>query len=149
MRACCRIACFPDHRRMRFLEKPDAGMNDLMRPTLYGAFHRIWPVKSRGGMPPLMTPKDSAYEGVEAETMDVVGPVCESGDFFAKSRPLPPVQEGEILAVFDAGAYGFTMSSNYNARPRAAEVLADSGRASLIRRRETYEDLISAERTEQ
>jgi diaminopimelate decarboxylase len=76
---------------------------------------------------------------------DVVGPVCESGDFLAKNRALPPLQRGDLLATFSAGAYGMAMSSNYNGRPRAAEVLVDGSRHTLIRRRETYEDLVRAE----
>ncbi len=124
----------------------DAGMNDLMRPTLYGAFHRIWPTRSAGGMPAVMRPQDGHYEQFRTEIVDVVGPVCESGDFLALSRPLPPVREGDVLVVFDAGAYGFTMGSDYNARPRPAEVLVSAGRAVLARRRETYEDLLAGER---
>jgi len=123
----------------------DAGMNDLVRPTLYEAFHRIWPVRSPGGMPEVMRPNERRYGGFDTELVDVVGPVCESGDFVAQDRPLPPVQEGDLLAVFDAGAYGFTMSSNYNARPRAAEVLVREGEAALARQRETYEDLLRGE----
>ena len=78
-------------------------------------------------------------------TVDVVGPVCESGDFLAKDRPLPEVAEGDLLAVMSAGAYGFSMASNYNARPRAAEVLVDGSRYAIVRRRESYEDLIAGE----
>jgi len=124
----------------------DGAMNDLLRPTLYGAFHRIWPVRSEAGMPAVMRPQEEDYEGFDTEVVDVVGPVCESGDFLARARPLPPVQEGEVLAVFDAGAYGFTMSSNYNARPRSAEVLVADGQPRLVRRRESYEELLDAER---
>ncbi|MCK4284418.1 MAG: diaminopimelate decarboxylase, partial [Candidatus Brocadiae bacterium] len=81
-----------------------------------------------------------------AEVVDVVGGVCETGDFLAKDRALPPLKEGELLAVFDAGAYGFAMSSNYNARPRAAEVLVEGGECRLVRRRETYEGLVRLEK---
>jgi diaminopimelate decarboxylase len=108
----------------------DAGMNDLLRPSLYDAYHRIEPVVAQG------------RERVKA---DIVGPVCESGDFLARDRELERVQVGEILAVRDTGAYGFTMSSTYNMRPRAAEALAEDGRARLIRRREAFEDLIATE----
>jgi len=124
----------------------DAAMTDLVRPTLYEAFHRIWPVESPDGLPERMTPDDRGCRGIETRIVDVVGPVCESGDFFARARPLPPVEEGDLLAVFDAGAYGFTMSSNYNARPRPCEVMVTDGRAALVRQRETYEDLVGAEK---
>jgi diaminopimelate decarboxylase len=123
----------------------DAAMNDLVRPTLYGAFHRVWPVRSDGGMPQVMTAERAGYEGFATETADVVGPICESGDFLARDRALPRTEAGDLLAVFDAGAYGFAMSSNYNARPRAAEVLVDDGEFRLIRRRETYGDMTGPE----
>jgi diaminopimelate decarboxylase len=121
----------------------DAAMNDLIRPTLYDSFHRIWPVEPPQGMP---TPPDD-YEADIPNTFkqDVVGPVCESGDFLAKDRRLPLLQRGDVLATFSAGAYGMSMSSNYNSRPRAAEVLVEDGRHRLIRRRETYEDLVRPE----
>lgn len=108
----------------------DAGMNDLIRPTLYGAIHRIEPVTARDG---------------EYREVDVVGPICESGDFLARGRALPPVRRGDVLVVFSAGAYGMAMSSNYNQRGRAAEVLVSGREATLVRRRETYEDLIRCE----
>ncbi len=108
----------------------DAAMNDLLRPSLYTAFHRIAEV----------TPK-----GRPSRNYDVVGPICESGDFLAHDRDLPEIESGELLAVFSAGAYGFSMSSNYNSRPRAAEVLVDGKSPRLIRRRETYADLIGPE----
>jgi diaminopimelate decarboxylase len=108
----------------------DAGMNDLLRPALYSAFHRVEPVVSRGG---------------ETRRVDVVGPVCETGDFLARDRNLERVEAGDLLAVRDAGAYGFVMASNYNMRPRAAEALVEDGRLRLIRRRETFEDLIRTE----
>jgi diaminopimelate decarboxylase len=121
----------------------DAAMNDLIRPTLYDAFHRVWPVEPPEGLP---APPDD-YEADIANTVkqDVVGPVCESGDFLAKERRLPILKRGDVLATFSAGAYGMSMSSNYNSRPRAAEVLVEGGRHRLIRRRETYEDLIRPE----
>lgn len=123
----------------------DAAMNDLIRPTLYGAFHRLWPLRSAGGMPAVMRPEDEGFDGFATEVADVVGPVCENGDFLAKERALPRMQAGDLLAVFDAGAYAFTMSSNYNARPRPAEVLVDGAESRLVRRRETYADLVGPE----
>ena len=122
----------------------DAGMNDLIRPALYGAFHFIWPVSPT---------EDFAVESRQADLqmpgtleVDVVGPVCETGDFLGKGRHLPPVQRGDLLAVFSAGAYGMVMSSQYNSRPRAAEVLVRDEHVRLIRRRETYDDLLAPER---
>ena len=112
----------------------DAGMNDLIRPSLYGAYHRIKKVKR----PDEMT---------SFEVVDVVGPVCESGDFFAQERALPEIEEGEYLAIMDAGAYGFSMSSSYNSRPRAAEVLVREDKWWTIRERESLEDLIKGEHT--
>jgi diaminopimelate decarboxylase len=122
----------------------DAAMNDLIRPTLYDSFHRIWPVAPAPGYP---TPPED-YEADIPATLkqDIVGPVCESGDFLAKDRRLPPVERGTLLATFSAGAYGMAMSSNYNSRLRAAEVLVDGTSHRLIRRRETYEDLVRPER---
>jgi len=122
----------------------DAAMNDLLRPTLYDAYHFIWPVKPDPHNVPAQ--RDADIVPADGETVDVVGPICESGDFLAKDRPLPPTRRGDLLAVFTAGAYGFAMSSNYNNRPRAAEVLVDGSRYRVIRRRETYEDLVAAER---
>jgi diaminopimelate decarboxylase len=122
----------------------DAGMNDLIRPSLYGAFHFIWPIEVEQEFLPGQRRKDLKLNGTEV--VDVVGPICEGADFFAKARALPPVKRGDLLAVFTAGAYGFTMSSNYNARCRAAEVLVDGEKFSIIRKRETYEDLISPEK---
>jgi len=122
----------------------DAGMNDLIRPPLYDAFHFVWPTCPARGLVP---PGRGRFNGLDGtEIVDVVGPVCESADFIGKDRALPPVQRGDLLAVFSAGAYGFTMSSNYNARRRAAEVLVDGDLFSVIRRRETYEDLVAPER---
>jgi diaminopimelate decarboxylase len=108
----------------------DAGMNDLIRPSLYGAFHDLWPVIKKPG---------------NGKKGDLVGPVCETGDFLVQDRELPPVEPGDLLAVMSAGAYGFAMASNYNARPRPAEVLVSGDRFSVIRARETYEDLIRGE----
>ncbi len=107
----------------------DAGMDNLIRVALYDAHHEILPEEQKEG-------KMNA---------DVVGPVCESGDFFAKNRQLPPFKEGDYLAIASAGAYSFSMSSNYNSRPRAAEVLVDNRRCYLVRRRESYLDLIQGE----
>jgi diaminopimelate decarboxylase len=111
----------------------DAAMNDLIRPSLYNAFHEIVPV----------TMSDGANRG---ETVDIVGPVCESGDFLARDRELPVVEEGGLLAILDAGAYGMSLGSNYNTRPRAAEVLVDGKSARVIRRRETVKGLLELER---
>jgi diaminopimelate decarboxylase len=122
----------------------DAGMNDLIRPSLYDAFHFIWPAKVDGKFVPPQRVKDLRLDGTEV--VDVVGPICEGADFFAKDRSLPPVERGDLLCAFTAGAYGFTMSSNYNARGRAAEVLVDGDNFSVIRKRETYEDLVAPER---
>jgi diaminopimelate decarboxylase len=109
----------------------DAGMNDLIRPSLYGSFHKIQPVK--------LTRREEI-------TADVVGPICETGDFLARGRRLPSLEKGELLAVMSAGAYGFSMSSNYNSRPRVPEVLVRDESWHLIRKREAYEDLIKGEK---
>jgi diaminopimelate decarboxylase len=108
----------------------DGAMNDLARPALYGAFHPIAPARPRRG---------------PSRRVDVVGPVCESGDFLARQRLLAPLEQGDILAVGMSGAYGFAMSSQYNSRPRAAEVLVTEGRARLARRRETLADIVRPE----
>jgi len=122
----------------------DAGMNDLIRPPLYGAFHFIWPAKVSEKLTPDQREKDLKLAGTEV--VDVVGPICEGADFFAQNRVLPPVERGDLISIFTAGAYGFCMSSNYNARCRAAEVLVDGSKFTVIRKRETYEDLISLEK---
>jgi len=119
----------------------DAAMNDLVRPAMYDSFHRIWPVA-----PKVAPPVDFEAEVPGCEPMDVVGPICESGDYLAKQRWLPAVDQGDLICTFSAGAYGTAMSSNYNSRPRGAEILVDGSSVKLIRRRETYEDLIAAER---
>jgi diaminopimelate decarboxylase len=121
----------------------DAAMNDLIRPALYEGFHRIWPVRVPEGIPTWPGDFEAPIPGTEPR--DVVGPVCESGDFLAKDRHLPPLDRGDLLAVFSAGAYGMVMASNYNTRPRAAEVLVDGPEARLVRRRETLDDLIGPE----
>lgn len=109
----------------------DAGINDLIRPSLYGAYHDIRPVITNSGAP--------------TRKADVVGPICESGDFFAKERRLPELQSGDLLAIMSAGAYGFTMASNYNARPRPPEVMVIKKRFYVVKERETYRDLIRGE----
>ena len=109
----------------------DAAMNDLIRPALYQAHHDIVPVSRR--------------KGARKKTVDIVGPVCETGDFFARDRELPELKPGDLVAILDAGAYGLSLSSNYNSRPRPAEVLVEGKRARLIRRRETMDDLLAAE----
>jgi diaminopimelate decarboxylase len=110
----------------------DAGMNDLIRPTLYDSHHEIWPLQKDKKRTPWV--------------YDVVGPVCESGDFLAKDRYLSELHSGDRLALLSAGAYGFSMSSNYNSRPRAAEVLVKGGEFAVIRKRETCEDLLRGEK---
>ena len=110
----------------------DAAMNDLIRPSLYGAYHEIRPVNEAA----VHRPK---------QMVDIVGPVCESGDFLAKERSLPNIQPDDLLAVMSAGAYGFVMASNYNSRPRVPEVLVKGGEFHIIRERETYDDLVKGE----
>lgn len=109
----------------------DAAMNDLIRPALYGAYHEIAPVAHNAGSP--------------SEVWDVVGPVCETGDFFARDRELPPVDEGDLIAILDVGAYGMVLASNYNTRPRPAEVLVSGKSAKVIRKREKVSDLLRGE----
>jgi len=121
----------------------DAAMNDLIRPTLYESFHRIWPVAPALGLP--APPEDYETEIPGTTRHDVVGPICESGDFLAKDRRLPDMVRGELLTTFSAGAYGMAMASNYNSRPRAPEVLVDGASHRLIRRRETFEDMVRTE----
>jgi diaminopimelate decarboxylase len=124
-----RVLYTKDNDAKRFIIV-DAGMNDLIRPSLYGSYQKIEPVTR--------SPREEI-------TADVVGPICESGDFLAKGRTLPAFGQGELMAVMSAGAYGFTMASNYNSRPRIPEVLVRDNRWYVIRRRETYEDLIRGE----
>lgn len=121
----------------------DAAMNDLIRPTLYDSFHRIWPVAPPENFPAPPEDYEAAIPGTTAN--EVVGPICESGDFLAHDRRLPPLRRGDLLATFSAGAYGMSMSSNYNSRPRAAEVLVNGTSHRLIRRRESYQDLVRPE----
>ncbi len=108
----------------------DGGMNDLLRPSLYNAYHKVEIFGKSGDETPA----------------DIVGPVCESGDFFAKNRPLPPTEHGDVVVVHSAGAYGFVMASNYNTRPRPAEVAIVDGKDRCIRQRETYDDLVRLEK---
>lgn len=124
----------------------DAALTELVRPALYGARHFVWPVAPGDGFVPQARRCDLHL--TDTDLVDVVGPVCESSDFLAKGRWLPPLKRGDLLAVFSAGAYGFVMSSQYNSRPRSPEVLIDSNSARLIRRRETYDDLVGLERVE-
>jgi len=127
----CRVLYCKPSARTTFVVV-DAGMNDLLRPSLYGAYHEIVPVRRHSGRAQVQT--------------DVVGPICESGDFLARDRTLGAVAAGEVLAVLGAGAYGFAMSSNYNSRPRAAEVLVRGADAALVRQRESLDDLVHGER---
>ncbi|MGA3065390.1 MAG: diaminopimelate decarboxylase [Tepidisphaeraceae bacterium] len=121
----------------------DAGMNDLIRPTLYESYHHIWPANSEAGN--ASGQRNKAEPVRDGEVVDVVGPICESGDYLARDRMMPRAKRGDLLAVFTAGAYGFAMSSNYNNRPRAPEVLVDGDSYRIIRRRETFEDLVAPE----
>ncbi len=109
----------------------DGAMNDLIRPSLYNAYHQIIPLTQSQG---------------EKSPADIVGPICESGDYLGKNIELPPLKEGDVLAILSSGAYGFSMSSNYNTRPRCAEVAISQGKIKLIRKRETFEDLITLEK---
>jgi diaminopimelate decarboxylase len=118
------------NHRKRFLIV-DAAMNDLLRPSLYGAYHEIVPVSGQSR---------------ETETTDIVGPICETGDFFARDRKLPVANEGDLLAILDAGAYGAVLASNYNTRGRPAEVLVEGTKSKLIRRRESLRDQLSREK---
>lgn len=124
----------------------DAGMNDLIRPPLYGAFHFIWPAVVDKKFVPEKRQKQLKIDGLEV--VDVVGPICENADFFAKERAIPPVKRGDLISIFTAGAYGYTMSSNYNARPLLAEVLVDRDKFTVIRKRQTYEDLVALEKVD-
>jgi len=108
----------------------DGGMNDLIRPALYGSYQAIQPV---------------VETNAQKIVADVVGPICESGDFFAKDREIPQPERGDLLAVMSAGAYGFTMASNYNSHPKPPEVLVDGDRYYVVRKRESFEDLIRGE----
>lgn len=121
----------------------DGAMSDLIRPALYDAYHFVWPVNP--GPQYSLAERRRNVHMPDTVKVDVVGPICETGDFLAKDRDLPPVKRGDLLAVFTAGAYGFTMASHYNSRPNAAEVLVEGAGFRTIRRRESYQDLIAAE----
>ena len=129
--------------RVRYIKKSgdkkfaivDAGMNDLIRPALYRSYHEIVPVEQ----------KVESERNRKIEKIDIVGPVCESGDFFALDREMPEVREGDLLAIMSAGAYGFVMASNYNSRPLPAEALVRGDKVALIRKRQTWEDLVRGE----
>ena len=122
----------------------DSGMHHLIRPALYGSYHHIWPVEPGAKYEPRQRTRDEVFQ--KMELVDVVGPICESTDFFARDRHLPPLARGDLLAIFSAGAYGMTMASEYNSFPRPAEVLVEGAESRLIRRRGTYEDLIAPEK---
>src|SRR5215470_14666780 len=133
----------------------DAGMNDLIRPALYQSYHEIVPVNEPSTLTPTLSlegrgggeaPDEGEFVGEsKIEKIDIVGPVCESGDFFAVNREMPELYEGDLLAIMSAGAYGFVMASNYNSRSLPAEVLVRSDRVALIRKRQTWEDLVRGE----
>ena len=127
----------------------DAGMNDLIRPALYGSYHEIVPVERLGetGSVPSKVRKDDTevFPPSTGEKMDIVGPVCESGDFFAQDREVPELRAGDLLAVMSAGAYGFVMASNYNSRPLPAEALVRGDKVALIRKRQAIDDLVHDE----
>jgi diaminopimelate decarboxylase len=121
-----------DTRFKRFIIV-DAGMNDLIRPALYNAYHEILPIV------------ESKFKSQNLEKADIVGPICESADFLAKERPMPRLESGDLLAVMGAGAYGFSMSSNYNSRPRCAEVMVIRGKFYVVKKAESYKDLVKGE----
>jgi diaminopimelate decarboxylase len=121
----------------------DAGMQTLIRPSLYGSFHFMWPAEVRPEHVPQRRAEKMEMPGLVA--CDVVGPICETGDFLAKDRAIPPVKRGDLLAVFTAGAYGMTMASNYNAQPLPAEVLVDGTEARVVRRRQTVAEMVGLE----
>ena len=125
----------------------DAGMNDLIRPALYESFHQIVPVIQPGGASsvPTQNVRDDTEVVPPTQKIDIVGPVCESGDFFAQDRKMPELRVGDLLAVMSAGAYGFVMASNYNSRPLPAEALVRGDQVALIRKRQTLDDLIRGE----
>lgn len=122
----------------------DAGMNALIRPVLYEAYHRVWPAETDPGVEG-EPPDEEAWQGQSVKT-DLVGPICETGDYFARERPLPPLLRGDLVAIFSAGAYGYAMASNYNSHPRPAEALVDGDGFEVITERESYEDLVRKER---
>jgi diaminopimelate decarboxylase len=121
----------------------DGGMNTLLRPSHYGAFHFIWPCRVADRHVPARRARQMGMAGLQRA--DVVGPICEAGDFLAEDRAVPPVERGDLLAVFSTGAYGMVMASRYNSMPLPAEVMVDAGVATLVRRREQYDDLTAHE----
>ena len=121
----------------------DAGMNDLIRPALYHSYHEIVPCMASAAAD--ADPSISMSKSESLSKIDIVGPVCESGDFFALDREMPEVHEGDLLAIMSAGAYGFVMASNYNSRPLPAEALVRGDKFALIRKRQTWEDLVRGE----
>jgi len=124
-----RVLYIKENQQKRFVVV-DGGMNDLIRPALYGSYHAIVPVVRSAG---------------PTELADVVGPLCETGDFLARDRQMPELKPGDLLALLGAGAYGYALASNYNSRPRPAEVLVGAGEMRLIRRRESLDDLMASE----
>ena len=122
----------------------DGGMNALLRPSHYDAFHFAWPTAVPPSLVPTIRTERPELDGLEV--VDIVGPICETGDFLARDRSFPPCDRGDLIAIFATGAYGMTMASRYNAMPLPAEVLVDGDVHRVIRRRETFEDLISHER---
>lgn len=122
----------------------DGGMHTLIRPALYGSFHFIWPARVARPHVPVKREQEMDLPGLDL--CDVVGPICESSDFLAKDRRLPPLVRGDLLAAFSAGAYGMVMASHYNSHPLPAEVLVSGSRATTVRSRETYDDLVNRER---
>ena len=130
-----RVLYIKQNGKKRFMVV-DAAMNDLIRPSLYSAYHEIVPVDCG----------PASLQGLTGPSVfDVVGPICETGDFFARDREVPCARAGDLVAILDAGAYGMTLSSNYNTRPRPAEVLVDGTAVRLIRKRETVKDLMRHE----
>ena len=124
----------------------DIGMNGLLRPAMYGAFHTIWPTVVAGANADWLAVKQYLDQSsTQLSAVDVVGPICETSDYFAWGRPLPPFSQGDHLAVFSAGAYGMSMASQYNSQPMPAEVMIQGSEARLIRHRESYDDLVARE----
>ena len=117
----------------------DAGMNDLIRPALYQSYHEIVPCRAS------VSDAEPSTRMIKKGKIDIVGPVCESGDFFALDREMPELREGDLLAIMSAGAYGFVMASNYNSRPLPAEALVRGDKLALIRKRQTWDDLVREE----
>ena len=121
----------------------DGGMNVLLRPSHYDAFHFAWPAECET----VPSTRTESPDLPNLETVDLVGPICETGDFIARDRSFPPCRRGDLVAIYAAGAYGMTMASRYNAMPLPAEVMVDGDQATIIRRRESWEDLVDHERS--